>query len=760
MEHLPKLVQDLALILVAAAFTTLLFRKIKQPLILGYIIAGFLVGPYLSLTPSVVDTENIRKLAQIGVIFLLFGLGLEFSFKKLMRIGGTASITGFIEITICSTSGYALGRLMGFTIMDSLFLGGMTASSSTAVIIRIFEELEVKTKQFARIVFGILVVEDIVVILLMVLLSTVAITQKLEGAQMLFIIAKLLFFLILWFIAGIFLIPTLLKRVKNLLDDETLLILAIGLCLGMVVVATQAGFSAELGAFIMGSILAETTKAEKVEHIIKPVKNLFGAIFFVSVGMLIDPAKILAYRFEVLAFFLLILFIKPLAVTIGCLVSGQPLKQALRVGMSMGQIGEFAFIVATLGLTLGVISDFLFPVAVGASVLTTFTTPYLIKSADKIYLFLEKNLPAKWIRVLTNYASSSEHIQAESEWKKVIRSYTTIALTNGIILISLILISINFLMPFLRFNMGSYIWANISGIVISLLVAFPFLWALMAKRPNNMAYKELWLDKSYNHGPLIVLETVRILAGILIIGFWVDQYFDKTASVVLIVSISVVILFLFNKGIQNFHARLEGRFISNFNSRDDASSIQNEASQLSFKNQFQASNNVSPWDVHLIDLQVNPHADFIGKTLQEVAWREAYGINVAYIKRGDNLIYTPGRNNKLLPFDNIGIISTDEQFQIFKPIFDATEEKETSDFNVNDINIQKIVVDENIRLKGKTIRESKIREITDGLILGIERDGAHILNPTSDTVFAWGDYVWIVGDRKKINLLKNKGQIN
>ncbi len=760
MGHLPKLVEDLALILIAAAFTTLLFRKIKQPLILGYIIAGFLVGPYLSLTPSVVDTENIKTLAEIGVIFLLFGLGLEFSFKKLMRIGGTASITGFIEISICTSSGYALGRLMGFSVMDSLFLGGMMASSSTTVIIRAFEELQVKTKQFARIVFGILVVEDIVVILLMVLLSTVAITQEFEGSQMLYIIAKLLFFLILWFIAGIFLIPSLLKRVKGLLDDETLLILAIGLCLGMVVVATQAGFSAELGAFIMGSILAETTKAEKVEHLIKPVKNLFGAIFFVSVGMLIDPEKIIEYRYQVLAFFLLILIMKPLAVTLGSLVSGQPLKQAIRVGMSMAQIGEFAFIVATLGLTLGVISDFLFPVAVGASVLTTFTTPYFIRGADKVYAFAEKKLPARWIRVLNNYANSSEHIQAESEWRKVIRSYTTIALTNGIVLVALFLISINFLMPFLRFNMSNYNLANITGIVVSLLIAFPFLWALMAKRPNNMAYKELWLDKSYNHGPLVVLETVRILAGILIISFWVDQFFNKTASVALIVSVSVVILFLFSKGIQKFHSRLEGRFISNFNSRDDTSSVKNEASQLSFQNQFKQSSNISPWDVHLVDLQVNPHAEFIGKTLEEVAWRETYGINVAYIKRGDNLIYTPGRNNKLLPFDNIGIISTDEQFQIFKPIFDATELKEISDFNINDINIQKIVVDENIRLKGKSIRESKIREITDGLILGIERKGEHILNPTSDTIFEWGDYVWIVGDRKKINLLKQKGKIN
>lgn len=756
MEHLPKLVEDLALILIAGAFTTLLFRKIKQPLILGYIIAGFLIGPYLKLTPTVVDTENIKTLAQIGVIFLLFSLGLEFSFKKLMRIGGTASITGFIEISICTSSGYAVGRLLGFSIMDSLFLGGMMASSSTTIIIRAFEELQLKSKQFARVVFGILVVEDIVVILLMVLLSTIAITNKFEGGQMLFLVGKLLFFLILWFIAGIFLIPTLLKKLKNLLDEETLLILAIGMCLSMVVIATQAGFSAELGAFIMGSILAETTRAEKVEQVMKPVKNLFGAIFFVSVGMLIDPEKIIAYKWEVLIFTLLILICKPIAVTLGSLLSGQPLKQAIKVGMSMAQIGEFAFIVATLGLTLGVISDFLYPVAVGASVITTFTTPYLIKASDKVYLFVERRFPARWIRVLNNYSNSSQHIQAESEWKKVVKSYTNIAITNGIVLVALLLISVNFLRPFLQVNMSNYLLANITGISISILLAFPFLWALMAKRPNNMAYKELWLDKNYNHGPLLVLETIRILAGILLIGFWVDQYFNKIASIALVVFIAVVILFIFSKGIQKFYTRLEGRFLSNFNARENISSIKNEASQRSLFDQIKESSQQAPWDVHLIDLTVDPHAEFVGKSLQDVAWRENFGVNVAYIKRADTLIYTPGRNNKLLPFDHIGIICTDEQFQTFKPVFDAVEEKSISDFDVNDISIQKLVVDENIRLKGKSIRDSKIRENTNGLIIGIVRKGEHILNPTSDTVFEWGDLVWIVGDRKKINLLKKQ----
>ncbi|MEO6134721.1 MAG: cation:proton antiporter, partial [Ginsengibacter sp.] len=638
MGHLPSLIQDLALILIAAAITTLLFKRIKQPLVLGYIIAGFLVSPHLDLTPTVVDITNVKILAEIGVIFLLFSLGLEFSFKKLMRVGGASSITAFVEIIFITIAGYGLGKLLGWSTMDSLFLGGMLASSSTTIIIKAFDELGIKTRQYARVVFGVLVVEDIVVILLMVLLSTVAVTKQFEGGEMLFTVAKLLFFLILWFIAGIFLLPSLLRSIKNIIDEETLLILAIGLCLGMVVVATQAGFSAELGAFIMGSILAETTKAEKIEHILKPVKDLFGAIFFVSVGMLIDPELIIQYRWPVLWVTLLTLFGKLFSTTIGALISGQPLKQSVQVGMSMAQIGEFAFIVATLGLSLGVISDFLFPVAVGASAITTFTTPYLIKFSPQAYNFIERILPARWLKALNNYTSSTQDIQAESDWKKVIKSYATIALTNGIVLFGLVLVSTEFFFPFLERNIKNAVTQHIIGLVVTLGIAAPFLWALMAKKPNTIAYRELWLNTKYSRGPLLVLEISRNVAGLLLIGFWVTRLFTGTVGIVIALPIVFVVLFLFSKRIQGFYHRIETRFLSNLNAREKHANDEIERNEL-LRTQFNPQTDLSPWDAHMVDLEVNPHAEYIGKTLLELAWREHYGINIAYILRGEKLIY-------------------------------------------------------------------------------------------------------------------------
>lgn len=751
MGHLPDLIKDLALILMAGAVTTLLFRRLKQPLVLGYIIAGFLVGPHFHLFPTIADDQNIEVLAEIGVIFLLFSLGLEFSFKKLFRIGGAASITAFVEIAFITSAGYATGQLMGWSVMDSLFLGGMLASSSTTIIIRAFDELGVKTKKFAGIVFGVLVVEDIVVILLMVLLSTIAVTQQFEGGEIIFIVAKLAFFLVLWFVAGIFLIPSFLRIVKPLLDSETTLILALGLCLAMVVVATKVGFSAELGAFIMGSIFAETTSAEKVEHLTKPVKDLFGAVFFVSVGMMIDPIAIVEYAWPVIVVTLLTLFGKMLSTTAGALLSGQPLRQSIQIGMSMAQIGEFAFIVATLGLSLGVISDFLFPVAVGASAITTFTTPYLIKYSGSVYEFIENRLPDKWANRLRNYSSSAQSIQAESEWRTVFRSYVTILLTNGTVLLTLVFLSVNFLMPLLQRNIANPTLAGLLGLFISLGVLAPFLWALMAKRPNNMAYREMWLEKRYSRGPLLLLEVARLIAGILIICFLVFKLFSTAMALFIAVPVIVVVIFVFAQRIQNFYQRLELRFLGNLNAREAAEYETLDANVMRKTAAIQSS--LAPWDAHIVQLQVPPHAPYVGRTLNELQWREQFGINVVYIKRGEDLISTPHRHQILLPFDQVGVLATDEQLQMFKPLFDALDARSEPRVNVNDIVLRKVLVDENTRLKGLDIRGSGIRERTNGLVIGIERNNERIFNPDSSTVFEWGDVIWIVGEKHHIDAL-------
>lgn len=754
MGHLPDLIRDLALILMAGAITTLIFKKIRQPLVLGYIIAGFLVGPYFHLLPTVADHANIEIWAEIGVIFLLFSLGLEFSFKKLVRVGGAASITAFVEIAFITVAGYFAGKWMGWSAMDSLFLGGMLASSSTTIIIRAFDELGVKTKQYARIVFGVLVVEDIVVILLMVLLSTIAVTKQFEGMEIVFTVVKLLFFLAIWFIAGIFILPTLLKKARTLLDEETLLILSIGLCLAMVVLATMVGFSAELGAFIMGSIIAETTSAEKVEHLTKPVKDLFGAVFFVSVGMMIDPHAIMQYGWPVIIVTLLTLFGKLFSTTLGALISGQPLKQSVQVGMSMAQIGEFAFIVATLGLSLGVISDFLFPVAVGASAITTFTTPYLIKFSEPLYLFLERILPQRWITRLNSYSAGTQSIRAETDWKVVLRSYRNIVMINGILLLIVIWLTVNFGVPYLGASIEGESTKNIVALVVSLLIGLPFLWALMARKPDNSAYKELWLQRQYNKGPLFLLEVGRVLLGVVLIGVWTFLIIPTQIAILIVIPVVAIILFLFKQRMNKFYIKLEARFLTNLNARE-AEAANSLIARVAKKNSdFQTR--LAPWDAHIVQMEVPPSAVYIGRPLKDLQWREQHGVNVVYIKRGDALIHVPDRSQFLLPFDQVGIVATDTQITNFRPVFDqATPNSQASDdVDINEIVFEQIIADEHTRLKGKSIRDSGLRERTNGLIIGIERDNNRILNPDSTTVFEWGDIIWLVGERAKIQALK------
>lgn len=755
MEHsLTPLIADLGLILIVAAVVTLIFRKLKQPLVLGYIIAGFLVSPYSNIIPTVTDLHNVETLAEIGVIFLLFSLGLEFSFKKLIRVGASASITAIVEIVIISISGYCVGKALGWSTMNSMFLGGMLASSSTTIIIRAFDELGVKSRNYAKTVFGVLVVEDIVVILLMVLLSTIAVTQSVEGGELLFTVLKLGFFLILWFLLGIFVIPTLLKKTRHLLDDEGYLVLSIGLCLGMVIVATQAGFSAELGAFIMGSILAETLAAERIEHTFKPVKDLFGAIFFVSVGMMINPTVIVEYGIPVLIVVLLVIVGKFLATLVGALLSGQSLKHSVQVAMSMAQIGEFAFIVATLGMSLGVIDEFLFPIAVGASAITTFTTPYMIKYSEPMYRFIEKILPQKFVDKLNNYSVSSQVLGSQSEWRQILKGSTTTVFLNGIIVISIVLVSSYLVVPFIHNNFNNELseWIAMAG---TLVVASPFIWAVMYKKPNYVTLRELWDNPDFNNTQLSVLSASRLIIGTVLIVYLVNKFLDPIHTA-LVVPVTVIVIYFASKYIKRLYKVIERRFVTNLNDREAEESRKQESIN-NIKQRLRASPDIvssAAWDAHITDLEVPQNAKYIGRTLGELDWRKKFLINVIYIKSGDNIIYSPGPDAKLMPHDHVGVFGTDEVIEAFKSEFLNEERPIYPDLDLDNIVVEKHFIDPDSNLIGVAIRSSNIRERSGGIVVAIERGGNRILSPSADLVFEANDLIWIVGEKHKLQVLK------
>ncbi len=740
MTHIPHLIIDLALILCSAGVVTLLFKKLKQPLVLGYIIAGLLVGPNFKFFFSVTDITNVEIWAEIGVIVLLFTLGLEFSFKKLVKVGGQASITAFVQIICMIVLGYISGRFLGWSEMDSIFLGAILSMSSTTIILRAFEELGVKGKKFASIVFGALIVEDLVAIVLMVLLSTIAVSQQFAGSEMLQSILKLIFFLLLWFLAGIFFIPTLLKKTKKLMNDETMLLVSLSLCFIMVVLASQAGFSPALGAFVMGSILAETTQAERIEHLVMSIKYLFGAIFFVSVGMLINPSMLVEYAWPILIVTLITLFGKMLFTGVGALVSGQPLKQSVQAGMSLAQIGEFSFIIATLGLTLKVTSPFLYPVIVAVSGITTFTTPYMIRLSEPMNNWLEKVIPKRTLDALNRYSTGAQYINAESDWKIVLKAFVQVVVFNMVICIAIVLVFTRFVSPL--FIIWGF-WGNVLTAVLAFVVMAPFLYVLTARKIRKQAYTQLWLYK-YNRGPIIGMEILRVAVGVILVGLLLDQIFSTITALVVSSSVLLVVILVFRRRLNAFSNKIEKRFMLNLNMRE---SMQQDASSV---NSVNSVNHLLPWDAHMAHFDIEVDSVLVGKSLEKLALREKFGINLAMIERGERTIMVPTKDEKLFPFDRIAIIGTDEQIAKFGSEIEAANKAQVFDTSEGDVTLTQIKVNPWFPYLGKTIRESNLRVQVNGLIVGIERKGERILNPDSTMKFEIGDTLWIVGDKKKV----------
>lgn len=730
MGHLPPLISDLCLILGVAAIVTLIFKRLRQPLVLGYVVAGLLVGPHTSLLPSVVDLKNIHTWSEIGVIFLLFALGLEFSFRKLAKVGGTAGITAVVEAVGMLVIGYFCGRVMGWNTMDSLFLGGILSVSSTTIIIRAFEELGLKTQGFAVLVFGVLVVEDLVAILLMVLLSTVAVSQQFSGGELLFALGKLGFFLVLWFVGGILLIPTFLNKAKKLMNDEMLLVVSIALCLGMVYLADQAGFSAALGAFIMGSLLAETVMAEKIEHQIKPVKDLFAAVFFVSVGMLIDPKALVEHWVPVVVITIITIVGKLVTTSAGALLAGQSLKRSIQAGMSLAQIGEFSFIIATLGLTLGVTSSFLYPVAVAVSAVTTFTTPYMIKLSGPFAAWASRVLPKRLTDSLERYSQQTERATVTSDWRVLLRAYVLNVVIWGAASLAVILLGSRVLEAWFGPGIGWFDGELLAGFGI-LVLLLPFIWAMSFRRIKADAYRHLWLNKRTLRGPLVALEVMRIAAAIVVLTILVGRFFQTGAALVMAVVFIGISAFVFRRRLQTFYQRLEQHFLLNLTQRETAH-IRPE---------------LAPWDLHLAELELVPGSVAMGRSLQELALRERFGVNIALIERGDRSIPVPGRDERLLPGDNLVLIGTDEQLAVVNSELAATlPESGTNDLDKEDLRLRKYRIPPRSPLIGRTIRESRIREEGSALVTGIERGEQRIPNPESTLVFIQNDLLWLVGN--------------
>ena len=746
MAELPALVKDLALILIVAGIVTLIFRRLKQPLVLGYIVAGFIVSPHLPLTMSVVDKADIQTWADIGVMFLLFSLGLDFSFKKILKMGLAPVIAAVSTIFFMSVTGMVVGHLFGWDHMDCIFLGGMLAMSSTTIIYKAYDDMGLSQQSFARLVMSVLILEDILAIAMMVMLSAIASGSNPDGAQMVGSLLKIGFFLILWFIVGLYLVPSFLRVTRKLMTDETLVIVALGLCCAMAWISTAVGFSSAFGAFVMGSILAETVEVERIEKVVAPVKNLFGAIFFVSVGMLVDPKVLVSYAVPILVLVLAIMVSQAVFGTFSYMLSGQPLKTAMRCGFSMAQVGEFAFIIASLGLSLKVISDFIYPVIVAVSVVTTFITPYMIRAAVPAYNGITKLMPRRWVRRLDHMGTAHQTTAKENNvWKRLLKKMGLNTLIYSVLCIAVTVVMLTFVLQFFRHLLPHW-WANgVTGLV-TLICISPFMRALVMKNNHSEEFKELWTESHLNRLPLIftVLFRMAIAAAIL---FYICNYLARFANAVVItLAIVIIVLMILSRRLKKSSISMERRFITNLNSREIMARVEGKRRPL-------FENNLIDRDIHISDVVIPDDSVWAGKTLGQLRLSTRFGVYVSSILRGHQRLNIPGGDCIIFPDDHLQVIGNDEQLQTFANAVKNELVPDDPHIEQREMRLQKLKLGADSPFIGKTLCESGIREQYNCMVVGVEegQDNLTCVNPHHR--FVKGDIVWVVGEKASLKSL-------
>lgn len=752
MADIPFLVKDLALILMVAGIVTIIFKKLKQPLVLGYIVAGFLVSPHMPYTMSVIDETDIKTWADIGVIFTLFSLGLDFSFKKIVKMGASPIIATIVIVFSMMMLGISIGHGFGWSKMDCIFLSGMLAMSSTTIIYKAFDDMGLRQQKFAGMVMSVLILEDILAIVMMVMLSAIAGGNNPDGEQMIGSVIKIAFFLVLWFIVGIFAIPLFLRSVRKLINNETLLIVALGLCCGMAVLSTKVGFSSAFGAFVMGSILAETIEAEKIIKLVEPVKNLFGAIFFVSVGMLVDPKILIEYAIPILALVGSILIGQAIFGTFGFMLGGESLKSAMRCGFSMAQIGEFSFIIASLGLSLGVISNYLYPVVVAVSVITTFLTPYMIRLATPTYQVMEKHLPKRLINILNHFAMSHPSTTQQSKWKSLLRQMLINTVAYSILTAAVIALMFTFVLPFTRslFPGWKLHWyANaIIGILTLVLIA-PFLRAIIMKKNHSNEWKRLWVESSINRIPLLFTIVVRFVIALAFI-FYICNYLTRfTDALMIIIGIAVVSLMIASRWTKKRSIKMERLFIHNLRSRDIMAQVNGEKKPL-------YEGHLLDRDIHISDFDVPEDSSWGGKTLKELHLRERFGVDMSSIMRGSQRLNIPNGDTVIFPGDKLQVIGNDDQLQKFATALSTDLIPEDLEIEKREMKLRQLIISGKSEFCGKSLLESGIRDKYNCMVVGLEEGQENLTKIAPTRTFEKGDILWIVGEESDLQKIMER----
>ena len=752
MESLPALFSDLALILVTAGLTTVIFKWLKQPVVLGYIIAGFIIGPNFEWFPVIQDHTSVETWSEIGMVFMLFGIGLEFSFKKLKKVGGTVGITALTELVTMCVVGFLLGKALGWSQMDSIFLGAMLSISSTTIIAKAFDDMKLHREKFSGNVIGELVVEDLEAVLLMVILSTLAVSKTFDGMQLVTSMLKLGFFLLVWFLGGIFLVPTILRWSRKFMSEETLTVFAVGLCFLMVVLANLAGFSSALGAFIMGSILAETLEAEMIHKVTTPIKNLFGAVFFVSVGMMVDPQILVNYWWQILVVTLVLLIFKPLSNVIGRLIAGLGLKQAMQGGFCFSQIGEFSFIIATLGMNFGVIDDFLYPIIVSVSIITTFITPYAIKAAVPSYNWVTKHFPQRWLNRLENKDTG---IKVKSGKKVNMASFISRQFKNIVVYIAII-IAVTLIGFFLSSFVMKYVpspWNAAISTAFTLVLVAPFLWAMGFKHTLVKTTRKL-MDANHFNKTVILLIFIMRFVMVAVVAYSILQHFLNglfwsklhigspwyhliNIAFALVYTLMLKIL----SPAMKFYKRIEERFLDNLNKRQSV--------------QVFTIPEILQENCHLQKMTLSPDSQYSGRLIKDTDFRDNFNVSVVSVERGKQNFELPKSDFQLFPFDRITFVGHEDHLRLLLPRIEVFDEQLIQEHEESEVDLYKVEVEPNSPFIGVALMDSGLADVYEAMVIAIERDGQFILNPSARITFQPADLVWFVAQKERAEVLMN-----
>ena len=761
---LDSFVTDLALILVTAGVITLIFKKLKQPLVLGYIVAGFLISPNFVYLPTIVDQADIEVWADIGVIFLMFGLGLEFSFKKIASVGASAFTITITVMTFMILVGAGVGSLLGWGKMDCIFLGGMLSMSSTMIILKSYEEYNLKREPFAQLVLGALVIEDIAGIFMLIILSTISVGQNVSGFQMMGNIGIMLIYLVIWLLVGIFLIPTVLKKIQRLVNDEMIVIIAIGLCLLMVVIANRIGFSSALGAFLAGSILAGTVASERIENLTKPIKDLFGSIFFISVGMMIVPGMLVQYIVPIIIICIVVVLGQILSATFGFIFSGQTLHTAIRGGFSMMQIGEFSFIVAALGMSLGVISDYLYPIIVCVSVITAFITPVFIKNSERAYGFIDRKLPDRVKKSIRRNTSENQSKRAkDADWNEYIKKVVLRTVICSSIMFVLYWVGTRYLEPIVADAVHSNLAGNCITAAIIIALMAPF--ANFMHGTNNALFVKLWVKHKSNRLPLLTLKTFRILIAACFMALVLRKIFHIPFVILVLIAAIPIVFMIRSDYLNGVTIRMEKHFAANFSER----TLAKEKKDRGMRSDYHwLDESLYVTEFRIIDPEFE-------RTIYDVTKRRDFVVTIIRIIRGTDYINMPGPDQIIKYGDVLQMLGTWDEVDACTILLEdskSIEYTETEDMILKDyiygqrfrgLHIEDELLCVPIRIKPgskyirTSIKNSDFRRQYRANVIGIERGDLPMVSPDIGTVMLKDDIVWLMGGYDMVDKLIKGG---